>query len=113
MVRSGATATTARGPSPRAHRTPAKGTLQPLGRIKQKGGKWVEAFALEGDFDPAALHSNSFECEWPPKSGRFQLYPEVDRAAWCTLEEARAKLLPAQVPFLDRLDALLAGNASG
>ena len=92
---------------------PAKGTLQPLGRIKQKGGKWVEAFALEGDFDPAALHSNSFECEWPPKSGRFQLYPEVDRAAWCTIEEARAKLLPAQVPFLDRLDALLAGNATG
>jgi len=92
---------------------PATGTLQPLGRIKQKSGKWVEAFALEGDFDPAALHSNSFECEWPPKSGRFQLYPEVDRAAWCTLDEARAKLLPAQVPFLDRLDALLAGNASG
>lgn len=92
---------------------PATGMLQPLGRIKQKGGKWVEAFALEGDFDPAALHSNSFECEWPPKSGRFQLYPEVDRAAWCTIEEARAKLLPAQVPFLDRLDALLAGNATG
>ena len=92
---------------------PATGALQPLGRIKQKSGKWVEAFALEGDFDPVALHSNSFECEWPPKSGRFRLYPEVDRAAWCTLEEARAKLLPAQVPFLDRLDALLAGNASG
>ena len=91
---------------------PATGTLQPLGRIKQKSGKWVEAFALEGDFDPAALHSNSFECEWPPKSGKFQLYPEVDLAAWYTLEEARAKLLPAQVPFLDRLDALLAGNAA-
>ncbi|UHQ19293.1 NUDIX domain-containing protein [Lysobacter sp. KIS68-7] len=88
--------------------TQVSGTLQPLGRIRQKGGKWVEAFALEGDFDPSQLHSNPFECEWPPRSGKVQAYPEIDRATWATLEQARVLLLPAQCEFLDRLAALLA-----
>jgi len=83
------------------------GALQSLGRIRQRGGKWVDAFALEGDFDIATLSSNDFECEWPPRSGKVQRYPEVDRAQWCTLDQARALLLPAQCPFLDRLDAML------
>jgi predicted NUDIX family NTP pyrophosphohydrolase len=85
--------------------TPVAGPLQPLGRIRQRGGKWVEAFALEGDFDITTLASNAFECEWPPRSGKVQTYPEVDRAKWCTLQEARALLLPAQCEFLDRLPA--------
>lgn len=91
--------------------TAVSGTLQPLGRIRQRGGKWVHAFALEGDFDVATLASNTFECEWPPRSGLVQRYPEVDRAAWCTLDEARVLLLHAQCEFLDRLEALLARAA--
>ncbi|MEA3040514.1 MAG: hypothetical protein QOC65_3 [Sphingomonadales bacterium] len=88
----------------------AKGALVPLGRIRQKGGKWVEAFALEGDLDPDAIVSNCFTVEWPPGSGRFASYPEVDRAAWYPLAEARAKLLPSQLPLLDRLEAALSGS---
>jgi len=80
-----------------------EGLPQPLCRIRQKGGKWVEAFALEGDLDPAAIASNVFEAEWPPRSGRLQSFPEVDRAAWFALDEARHKILPSQRPILDRL----------
>lgn len=80
------------------------GEPQPLLRIRQKGGKWVEAFALEGDLDPERIVSNSFETEWPPRSGRLQSYPEVDRAAWFGLAEARAKILPSQMPLLDALE---------
>jgi predicted NUDIX family NTP pyrophosphohydrolase len=80
-----------------------EGELVPLGRIRQKGGKWVEAFALEGEFDPTALVSNSYTLEWPPRSGRFRAYPEVDRVAWFTLAEAREKILPSQLQILDRL----------
>jgi predicted NUDIX family NTP pyrophosphohydrolase len=80
-----------------------EGTLVPLGRIRQKGGKWVEAFALEGDLDPAAIRSNAFTLEWPPKSGRFQSYPEIDRAAWFTIAEARARILPSQLPLIELL----------
>src|SRR5688572_13667345 len=65
--------------------TPA-GDLRPLGRIRQKGGKWVEAFALESDFDPAELRSNAFSLEWPPRSGQWERYPEVDRAQWFALD---------------------------
>jgi len=86
----------------------AVGTLLPLGSIRQRGGKHVEAFALEGDFDVAALSSNTFETEWPPRSGRMQTFSEVDRAAWMDLATARAKILEAQQPLLDRLEALLA-----
>jgi predicted NUDIX family NTP pyrophosphohydrolase len=84
-----------------------EGALVPLGRIRQKGGKWVEAFALEGDLDAERIVSNHFTVEWPPRSGRFASYPEVDRAAWYKLAEARARMLPSQLPLLDRLEAAL------
>lgn len=83
----------------------AEGELLPLGRIRQKGGKYVEAFALEGDLDAEAITSNSFTLEWPPRSGRMQSYPEIDRAAWFTLGEAREKILPSQAPILDLFEA--------
>ena len=83
-----------------------EGELKPLGRIRQKGGKWVEAFALEGDLDADRIVSNSFTVEWPPRSGRFQSFPEVDRAAWFGLADAREKILPSQLPILDRLEGL-------
>ena len=76
--------------------------LTPLGEIRQRGGKRVIAFAGEGDFDPATLESNTFEIEWPPRSGRRQSFPEVDRAQWFDPEAARVKLLSAQVEFLNR-----------
>jgi predicted NUDIX family NTP pyrophosphohydrolase len=85
----------------------AVGELMPLGSVRQRSGKHVEAFALEGDFDVATLKSNTFETEWPPRSGRKQTYPEVDRAAWMDLATARVKLLEAQRPLLDRLEAAL------
>jgi predicted NUDIX family NTP pyrophosphohydrolase len=74
-----------------------------LGSIRQRAGKVVEAWAAEGDFDPAALDSNTFSMEWPPRSGTQQEFPEVDRAEWFGLEQAREKILPAQAEFLDRL----------
>jgi predicted NUDIX family NTP pyrophosphohydrolase len=82
------------------------GELVPLGRIRQKGGKQVEPFALEGDLDPAVISSNSFTVEWPPRSGRFRSWPEVDRAAWFSLAEARAMILPSQLPILDAFERL-------
>jgi predicted NUDIX family NTP pyrophosphohydrolase len=84
------------------------GALQPLGEISQKGGKLVVAFAAEGDFDVAALRSNMFEMEWPPRSGRRQAFPEVDRAEWFTLPAAQQKIIAGQRPLLDRLEAILA-----
>lgn len=86
-----------------------EGPLTPLGRIRQKGGKWVEAFALEGDLDPDAIVSNLFTVEWPPKSGRFQSFPEIDRARWFGLAEARAMILPSQRAILDLFEAGQAG----
>ena len=80
-----------------------EGPLEPLGEIRQAGGKLVTAFALERDLDPAALRSNEFEMEWPPKSGRMQSFPEVSAAKWLTLEQARTVMLPSQLPLLDRL----------
>jgi predicted NUDIX family NTP pyrophosphohydrolase len=77
--------------------------LLDLGEVRQKGGKLVRAWAVEGDLDPAGVVSNTFALEWPPRSGRWQDVPEIDRADWFALEAARAKLLPAQEPFLDRL----------
>lgn len=77
--------------------------LLDLGEVRQKGGKRVVAFACEGDFDPAALVSNAFELEWPPRSGRRQSFPEVDRAAWFDPDEARRRINPAQVELVDRL----------
>lgn len=84
------------------------GELKPLGEVRQKAGKSVTAFATEDDFDLAGLESNSFEMEWPPKSGRKASFPEVDRAGWFGLDEAREKMLEGQRPLLDRLEELLA-----
>jgi predicted NUDIX family NTP pyrophosphohydrolase len=83
--------------------------LVSLGEVRQKAGKVVAAWALEGDLDAAAIRSNTFEMEWPPRSGRRQEFPEVDRAAWFGTEEARAKLIPAQAAFVDRLLEHLGG----
>jgi len=74
-----------------------------LGEVTQPGRKTVHAFAVEGDFDPARRASNTFEMEWPPKSGRRQSFPEVDRAAWFSPVEAVVKILPGQAPFIERL----------
>jgi len=79
----------------------------PLAPVKQKGGKLVRAWAVEGDFDPAALTSVTFEMEWPPKSGRRASFPEVDRAEWMDVETAREKINPAQAALLDSLTAIL------
>ena len=74
--------------------------------IRQPGGKLVHAWAVRADFDPAHLRSNTFSLEWPPRSGRVQTFPEIDRAAWFPLDEARTKILRGQVGFLDRLSGL-------
>jgi predicted NUDIX family NTP pyrophosphohydrolase len=79
------------------------GDLIELGSIRQKGGKLVHAWAAEGEFDPAKLDSNSFEFEWPPRSGSKREFPEVDRAEWFGPEEARRRINPAQAALLDRL----------
>jgi predicted NUDIX family NTP pyrophosphohydrolase len=81
----------------------ADGRFFDLGELRQRSRKLIRAWALEGDFDVAALRSNSFEIEWPPKSGHRQSFPEVDRAAWFTPEEARRKLIAGQRGFIDRL----------
>jgi predicted NUDIX family NTP pyrophosphohydrolase len=85
----------------------------PLEPVKQRGGKTVAAWAAAGDADPAALTSNSFAMEWPPRSGRWQSFPEVDRAAWFSLSAARQKILAAQIPLLDQLAALLGLEQGG
>lgn len=74
-----------------------------LGEVKMKSGKIIHAWAMEGDVDPAQLRSNTFPLEWPPKSGRIQDFPEIDRGQYFSPEEARLKLHASQVPFLDRL----------
>ncbi len=82
--------------------------LEELGTVRLKSGKLVLGFALEGDLDSATLQSNTFDVEWPPRSGRTRAFPEVDRAEWFGLAAAREKLNPAQAAFVDRLEALLA-----
>jgi predicted NUDIX family NTP pyrophosphohydrolase len=79
------------------------GPRRSLGDIRQRGGKRVHAFAVEGDIDAGAIASNTFEIEWPPKSGRLQTFPEVDRAGWFDLPVARVKIIESQRLFLDRL----------
>jgi len=81
----------------------------PLATVRQAAGKLVDAFAVEGDLDPTAMESNQFEVEWPPKSGRIKRYPEVAEARWMTLDEARALMLPSQLPLLDALEKKLEG----
>lgn len=86
------------------HPVPA-GPLTALGSIVQKGGKVVHGWAVEGDLDPAAAHSNTFTMAWPPGSGRMGTYPELDRVAWFGLAEARLRVKETQVPLLERLVA--------
>ena len=87
---------------------PVTPPLLPLGEITQKSGKRIAAWAFQGDCEPANLQSNSFEMEWPPRSGRRHHYPEIDRVQWFSLAEARRKLLPAQCALLDRLEEIAA-----
>ena len=85
-----------------------------LGELKQPGGKRVRVWALEGDLEVAHATSNTFDLEWPPRSGNVRAFPEVDRIEWAAVSEARTKLLKGQVPFLDRLmDAVAAGGGTG
>ena len=81
--------------------------LLPLGEVVQKSGKRVSAWAFEGECEPGRLRCNEFELEWPPRSGRTQRHPEIDRVAWFGVAEARRKLVPAQCAFLDRLEQAL------
>jgi predicted NUDIX family NTP pyrophosphohydrolase len=83
------------------------GTPVDLGEVTLKSGKVIHAWAVEGDLDPALSHSNEFEIEWPPRSGKRQMIPEVDRVAWFAAEEARRRAHPAQAAFVDRLEAAL------
>jgi predicted NUDIX family NTP pyrophosphohydrolase len=92
---------------------PLVGKLMPLGEVRQKSGKHVTAFAIEGDLDVATSRSNSFTLEWPPKSGKMQSFPEVDRAEWFGPDAARAKLNPGQVGLIDRLAELLEERDGG
>ena len=85
------------------------GEFRPLAPVKQSGGKIVHAWAIEGDCDAAAIKSNSFDLEWPPRSGRVQAFPEVDRAQWFDLAVARDKINPAQRSLIDELERLLLG----
>jgi predicted NUDIX family NTP pyrophosphohydrolase len=89
------------------------GDFRPLGEVTQPGRKLVSAWAVAGDFDPATLVSNTFELEWPPRSNRKARFPEVDRAQWFSLDEARQKILPGQRGFIDRLVQMLASDAPG
>lgn len=84
--------------------SPPDGEMTSLGSIRQAGGKIVHAWTARGDFDVARVKSVTFTMEWPPRSGRMHEFPEVDRAAWFELDEARRKILQSQLPLLDRLE---------
>jgi predicted NUDIX family NTP pyrophosphohydrolase len=84
-----------------------------LGSTRQAGGKLVRAWAVEGDLDPTGARSNTFTLEWPPRSGVMRDFPEVDRAQWFALDEARRRINPAQVVFLERLRRMLEGRGAG
>jgi predicted NUDIX family NTP pyrophosphohydrolase len=88
---------------------PPDGEPIELGEIRQKGGKFVEAWALEGDLDPATAHSNTFPFQWPPRSGKFITIPEIDRVEWFAPDAARKRIKDTQVPFVDRLIEALSG----
>jgi predicted NUDIX family NTP pyrophosphohydrolase len=94
------------------HEPPATDGLLELGTVRQRGGKVITAWAAEGDLDPDAIASGTFELEWPPRSGNRQAFPEVDRAGWFDPDTARQKLLPAQAELVDRLVAKVQGPAS-
>ncbi|HEU4574977.1 MAG TPA: NUDIX domain-containing protein [Chitinophagaceae bacterium] len=84
------------------------GPLTALPPVKQKGGKMVYAWAAKGDCDPAAIKSNTFSIEWPPRSGRTAIFPEIDKAAWFSFMDAREKIISGQIPLLDALEKKLA-----
>jgi predicted NUDIX family NTP pyrophosphohydrolase len=85
-----------------------QGTFMPIGHVKQKGGKVVHAWAFRGSWDSASsIKSNTFSLEWPPRSGKFQEFPEMDKAEWLNYNEACKKINPAQVPFLDRAKEII------
>jgi len=86
------------------------GTPLALQPVRQPSGKIIRAWALEGDLDPATVNSNTFSLEWPPRSGRQQEFPEIDRVAWLPVEEARRKIVPGQVPLLEQLALQLGGS---
>ena len=81
------------------------GDLIPLGSVRQAGGKVVHAWAVRSDVDVSLVRSVTFDMEWPPRSGKKMAFPEVDRAEWFGMDEARRKIVPAQAAFLDRLEA--------
>ena len=85
-----------------------EGPFHPLGSVEQRAGKVVHAWAFEGDVDPAAIRSNSFRAPWPPGSGQWRTFPEIDRAEWFGLEEARRRINPGQAPLLSALEEALA-----
>ncbi len=87
---------------------PGAGLFAALEPCRQSGGKVIHAWAAEGDCDAAAVRSNDFEMEWPPRSGQMQSFPEVDRAAWVPLDQAKEKLHKGQAPLIDQLESLLA-----
>jgi predicted NUDIX family NTP pyrophosphohydrolase len=89
------------------------GDFEPLSPVTQKGGKEVIAFAVEADPDPSKVRSNTFTTEWPPNSGKMQEFPEVDRAAWFSIAEARRKVISGQAGLLDELEAKLGKRKSG
>lgn len=90
--------------------SPPSGDFVELGTIKQPSGKVVHAFTAASDFDVTTVRSNLFSLEWPPKSGKFADFPEVDRAGWFSIDEARVKILKGQQPFIDRLLALVSSG---
>lgn len=90
----------------------APGPYAGLGEARMKSGKRVRAYAAEGDLDTDAVVSNTFETEWPPRSGKTAEFPEIDRAEWFGLDEARRRILPGQVVFLDRLEAAMRESGS-
>ena len=92
---------------------PPGGELAALGEIRQRGGKVVTAWAAPGDLDPGQVTSNTFTMQWPPRSGQWRTFPEVDRAGWFDPATARVKLLPAQAELVDRLLALLGEPEAG
>jgi predicted NUDIX family NTP pyrophosphohydrolase len=88
------------------------GDFRPLRPVRQAGGKLVFAWAFEGNFNPAALHSNTFMLEWPPNSGLLKEFPEIDQAAWFSLQEAKKRIIKAQAQFLDELAQVLGSVSS-
>jgi predicted NUDIX family NTP pyrophosphohydrolase len=86
---------------------PPEGSLVELGEVRQRSGKVVVAWAVEGDLDVTTSVSNVFEMEWPPRSGRLREFPEIDRVEWFDLSDARGKIIPEQAPFLDRLEGVV------